>query len=436
MRPRTLLVLFVLVAGLGGFIWFFERDLPSTDERIAQDKKLVLLDADAVRAIGLRAGEQSVRIERAGASTDIGDVNEEWVLTEPRTGRADTEEVRSFLERIEDLEKERTLEDVSRAQLGLDSPRAEIRIEAGSEEIVLRFGSEIPASSNSLVEVGSGPPFHVVADSLFEDIARDPDDWRSRDAIPIERSRIERIDVLNPSTGVSLERTEAGFRLTEPFEDAADEDKVSSLITALVELEVDEFVDGPSADFETTPSAVELTIADVGEPMLVEISPSTAAGDLATVRVSGEVFKAETDLASLLELLPAEWQSTRWSDRDVFNIEAFRIARAGAERRFERREGKWLSGDVEIEYSNASAFLHAVTGARGEPVDRAPSRSGGAPAVEIDLDSNGATQALRLWQDGDGYLAEREGRATLIRLARASSEDLFAKLEALEAVPD
>lgn len=441
MRPRSLLVLFALVAGLGGFIWFFERELPSTDERFEQTKMLVRLDTDSVRVILLTAGEQRSRLERTAPSSDASDAGDasgasgEWVLTEPRTGRADADEVRAFLERVQELEKERTLTDVSGGQLGLDSPRAEVKIETESEDIVLRFGSEIPASSNTIVEVGSGPPFHVVADSLFEDIARDPNDWRSRDAIPIERFRIDRIEILNPPSGVTLERTEDGFRLVEPIEDPADDERVSSLLTALVELEIEEFVDTPSSDFDTTPSAVRLTIANVAEPVLVEIASSEAAEGLVAVRVDGQVFKAETDLASLLEFLPAEWQSTSWSDRDVSEIEAFRIVRSGNESGFERREGKWLRGDVEIEYSNASAFLYAITGAKGVPVGSVPSHSGETPELEIDLESSGETQVLRLWADGDGYLGERKGRAALIQLAQESAEDLFAKLEALESAP-
>ena len=36
MRPRTLLILLVLVLGLGAFIWFWEREMPSSEERAEQ----------------------------------------------------------------------------------------------------------------------------------------------------------------------------------------------------------------------------------------------------------------------------------------------------------------------------------------------------------------------------------------------------------------
>ena len=38
MKPKTLLVLLILVVGLGGFIWFFEKDVLSTEERAAQER--------------------------------------------------------------------------------------------------------------------------------------------------------------------------------------------------------------------------------------------------------------------------------------------------------------------------------------------------------------------------------------------------------------
>jgi hypothetical protein len=425
LRPRTLLVLFALVAGLGGFIWFFERELPSTDERVDQV-----------------AGEQRTRLERVTPSVegraggDAGNDNgasDEWVLTEPRVGRVDTEEVRDFLSRVQDVEGERTLADVSRSDLGLETPRAEVKFETGEEDVVVRFGSRIPASSNTIAEVGTGPPFHVVADSLFEDIARDPNEWRSRDAIPIERSQIERIEIVNPPTGVILERSEDGFQLAAPIEDVADEVRVSDFLTALVELEIEEFVDDPGEDLEPAPSVVRLTTTDADEPVLVEITPPRAGDELATVRVDGEVFRVESELVSLVERSPAEWRSTSWFDGEVFEIERFRIIRSGEEHGFQKREGKWLRGDLEIEYSDANSFLYALAGASGAPVD-SRSRTGATREVEIALEWSAGTETLRLWKDSEGYLGGRDGRATLLRLASESAGEVMEKIGLLEPV--
>ena len=70
MRPRTLLVLAVLVAGLGAFIWFYERNLPSTEERRELQARVLSLEVEEVQAIALEGGGHRVRLERSTGETE------------------------------------------------------------------------------------------------------------------------------------------------------------------------------------------------------------------------------------------------------------------------------------------------------------------------------------------------------------------------------
>ena len=51
MKPRTLLVMLVLVLGLGAFVWFYERKLPSSEEREENAKKVLTVEKDDIRAV-------------------------------------------------------------------------------------------------------------------------------------------------------------------------------------------------------------------------------------------------------------------------------------------------------------------------------------------------------------------------------------------------
>ena len=62
MRPRTLAALFLVVAGLLAFIWFYERELPSSDERVELAKRVLSVEADDVR--GLTLGRTSMAVAR------------------------------------------------------------------------------------------------------------------------------------------------------------------------------------------------------------------------------------------------------------------------------------------------------------------------------------------------------------------------------------
>ena len=46
---------------LGAFIWFYERTLPSSEERVEIGKKVFRLDKDDVTALSIDSGKGSVR---------------------------------------------------------------------------------------------------------------------------------------------------------------------------------------------------------------------------------------------------------------------------------------------------------------------------------------------------------------------------------------
>src|SRR5215470_4928126 len=106
MKPRTLLILFVLLVGLGSFIWFYERKLPSSDERAEIAKKVVPVKKDDVEAVTLEAASGKVVLQRMVAPAAAkekkkdkkdGEAAEEaqgqpasaWTLTQPMQARAD-----------------------------------------------------------------------------------------------------------------------------------------------------------------------------------------------------------------------------------------------------------------------------------------------------------------------------------------------------------
>ncbi len=451
MRPRTLLVLFLVVAGLGAFIWVFERDLPSADEMRDRDRRVLVMEVDEVEELTLSAAGRVVRLERASkAEGSAAGAGREWTLTEPALGPADSDEVETFLEQIAGLVKERTLEDGSREDLGLTSPRAEIAIGLPTGEVALKLGSPVPASDNAIVELGSGPPFYVVRDSLYEDVSRDPDAWRGRDAIPVERARIQRIEVVEPPTGVSLERAGDVFRLVTPLDDEADDAEVSSLLTSLVDMEIDEFLDEPgqAPELERPLASVRLSVEGRADPILVSIAgggtdvEESSDSSRFAVRVDGRTFLAETDLALQLARPASDWQSPRWSARRSFEIDRVRVGKDGEELALERRDGNWFRDGEEVGYSAVDGFLRAVTEATGSPsngtrdsVDQPFEAESGAPALEVTLEFGEDRERLRLFAAGGGYLAERSGRPVGLTMTDGAVDDVLARLEELKAAP-
>lgn len=441
MRPRTLLVLFALVAAMAAFIWFFERDLPSSEERREQSGRLVSLEVEAVGELELRAGESVVRLRR---SEEAFGGEAEWSLIEPPLGLADADEVGALLDQIAKLDKERTLEDGSPEALGLSSPRAEIVIGVGAGSTVVKIGSPIPASDNTIAEVGTGPPFYVVEDSLFEEVTRDAHDWRSRDALPIDRSAISELAIETSAGVATLTRVDSLFRLSSPVEDEADEDRVSSLLGELDTLEVEDFLDDPGAapELENPAATLRLAVEGRAEPLEVVVasasalggdtdSSEAAGGDPMTVmRVGGRTFQARTDIVEQLTTPPSRWRSPKWASVRTFEIERAAVSGAGGEFELEREDGEWRRDGEAIAYTAADGFLRAVTGATGQPGDAAPAPDA-APALDVRIGTADGEERLRLFDLGGSYLALREGRDATLVLEPDAAAEVFSKLDEL-----
>ncbi|NJL29403.1 MAG: hypothetical protein HC897_16700, partial [Thermoanaerobaculia bacterium] len=133
MQPRSLMILSGLVLALGAFIFFYERELPSTDEKAKLEKKVLQLEQGEVSGVEISWGADQVRLEKKEEkdSRDSKDSKDkeaeeakkpaaEWRLVEPFSARADSALVEGLVSALAELEKQRTLENVEPAAVGLD----------------------------------------------------------------------------------------------------------------------------------------------------------------------------------------------------------------------------------------------------------------------------------------------------------------------------
>ncbi len=441
MKPRTLLVLLALVAGLGAFIWFYERELPGSEERgELADRLFRGLEAGDVTALRIESADGAVRLERvpepaaADGAENGGEGEEEgeeeiadelppiepdpeWRIAEPAAlagARADRLAVERLLDSLVALEKSRTMtgDEADRAAAGLEPPRAKVTFvrAEGGEEVTLEIGAEVPASSNVLAAIAGTPEVHVVGGALAGDLERPPGDWRDREVFAAGRDEIDRL-TLAPAGGerVVLARRgaegsgEAAFWLDEPMVDRADASAVEQLLSDLTAVRAVAFVDEPEGGLaalglEPPRGVIEAGLAG-GEPFRLEIGAETGGGWYG--RAGGQAFEAAGMLPEALAKAPAEWQSRSLSARRLYQIDRVTIDERGAAGLVLEREGPdWRRDGEPIAYTPVSDLLFAVTDGRAERLARREAaRAAGhlaEPALSITLaggDAEGAAAA-------------------------------------------
>ncbi len=468
MKPRTVLVLALVVAALAAFLWFVERDLPSSEELAERARKVLPVEADEVRALAVEWDGRAVRLERApapgaGGGGDAGDDGEddapsgEWRLTEPLRARADRAAVDGLLTALTGLDKIRTLEDADPAELtrlGLEPPRGRVTLVTGEGERTLLVGAEVPASENVLVSLAGAPEVWVTPRSFTARLDKEPGDWRSKEVLAVTRDEIGRVTLRRgpeaPASAVVLVRGEDDrFRLAEPMADLADVDLVSQMLSDLVTLRAQRFLDEPGlapGDLGLDPprGVVEAELEGGGERIRVELGApldgEEADGDGVAVyarAVAGEeeaqLFEAVTGLDEAVARPPAEWRSPSWTALGSFEVDRLEVAEPGRPELVLAREGvAWRRGGEEIGYTAASDLLFALTDADGEVADGAGGDLGEPVLTVLLLAEEGDGETLALYPELDGrHPATSSAREAVVLLP---GEAVAGTREALEGV--
>ncbi len=449
MRPRTVLVLLLLVAGLGAFVWFYERELPGTEERSTQAKKVFGdLAADDVTRVVITSPAGTVELERpAPAAPAEGEeggsplsAGRPWRLIRPLVALADGSRVDGLLSTLVGLEKVRTLDDVEAAAVGLDAPLGRIELTTAEGQRTLLVGREIPAGGGRIVGTGEAPPYFVVAATFREDLERAPGDWRSRDLFPGERAAIERIILTRGAERLLLARRGDDFWVETPYVDRADTGTVNRLLGALTGLAAERFLDQPPADADlglAPPNAVvEVVLEGEAEPFRVEVGGAVPdQAERVYARTGGLAVEAAKALAEAVAGAPAAWRSLAWASLEVFEIDRVEVTGGGgAPLTLERTAGEWTRDGGKIDFAAGSDFLYALTGVKAD-VATEPAALG-EPQLTVVLEGAERAETLELLAERDGGRPARvSGREVVLWLGAEGAAEVEKRLAELRAAP-
>lgn len=461
MKPRTLLVLLVLVLGLGAFIWLYERKLPSSEERETLSKKVFALEKGEVTAVAIDAPKGSVRLERSPASKPAkgkrGETTAEpaadWRLIRPLAARADAFAVDRLLDAVTSLQKTRTLDDVDPKAVGLDRPRATVRLTTRDGEKVLRIGAEVPPGGSTIAGVEGRKGAYVVSDAVLSEVDKAPGEWRDHQVFRGNREAVLRIMLTGgPEGPVVLARRRVGFWMERPVADRADRDLVDGLLSDLTGLTADRFLDGPqnlaALGLNPPKGAVDVVFSDGTPPARVGLGTAVTgpaapegqpAGELAYGKVGETVFEVRTRLGESVRRAPLDWRALQLSVFEVHDVDSATVRDGGAAMPLTRSGTDWKRGDTLISYLPVSDLLFAVTGARAQRV-LAPAEAQGLAKPLLTFELRGkelGDETLTLYPPIQGGVPARvSGRDVVLLLPADTLQQIQAKVKGVrEAKP-
>ena len=324
-RDRTLVALAGLAAIVGGAVWWDQRR-PSTDDRARGEGKL-MPDFD-------RKSLSALTITHAGVTTELerGDGDEWWVKMPHH--RADGATIDALTGELEFGRLERTIvapDAATRALTGVDQPRATLK--AGG--LTLAIGADAPAGRGVYAARAGDRDVWVIDRRLLELTDRAPESFVS------PRLVLGAVDAARTITlgAVTLERTGASFRLTQPTPSLAGDEKIAALVKSFEDAKAARFLPSPVAGAAPA-NALRVSFDGVEQARLDGPCPGHP-GETAVTRSDGAVACfADATLASL-HASAAELRELRPFTVGLDDITGFDLAWRDRELHLRRQDAAW-----------------------------------------------------------------------------------------------
>jgi len=240
-RGKTLVVLLVLAAALGGFFYYDAYWLgPKREKAESLKGRIWTVEPKDVEAVTLVRKSETLRLKRAG---DGG-----WEMLEPVKTRGDRATVDDMVTGLATARMDREIDPnpAKPADFGLDPPAAEVRLEVKgrSEPLVLRVGGKNPTGVWVYAREGAKPAVITLSETIARDATRPVVDFRDKSVMAFDRRSVTGLDLDVNGDQIGLTPDGPGsWRIVKPRALRADGDMVSEFLDKLEAAKATDFVD-------------------------------------------------------------------------------------------------------------------------------------------------------------------------------------------------
>jgi len=258
---RSLLVLLVLAAGLGAYIYFVESKRDLADPEAKKDK-VFSVETGKIEEIEVRGVSKE--------TTTVRKTGDTWQVVAPITAEADQSVVSSLVSSLETLEMQKSLEDnpASVAPFGLEPPRMAVSFKVAGESSPRRLslGNKTPTGSDLYARVEGQPKLFLISGYLEDTFNKSTFDFREKTVLKFARDSVDsvRLDE-SGSPAVTLTKKGSDWRLTAPVDARADFSAVDNILNRSSQAQMKSIAGGEKG----APTPAELKTFGLDKPQVV-----------------------------------------------------------------------------------------------------------------------------------------------------------------------
>jgi hypothetical protein len=266
---RSTIVLLILLAGLGGYIYFVEskRDPAAAD---AKPKAFAGLPADAV---------EEIRIKNAdGEMSHLQRVGDMWQLLEPNKADADAGVIGTVTSNLSSLEVQRVVDEnpTDLKQYGLEPARVDLsfRLKDQKDFQQLLVGDKTPSGGDVFAKRPNEKRVFLISSFLESIFNKSSFDLRDKSVLKFDRAAADRISVTEGGSTIEFTKNGMDWRIAKPVAARADYAAIEGVLTRLSSTFMQKIA---------APQATNLSMYGLDRPALT--ASVTAGGQTATLAI-------------------------------------------------------------------------------------------------------------------------------------------------------
>lgn len=367
MKSRNTLILLVLALCIGAYIWLYEKDRMSSQERERKGQRIFRVKADEIDRVEITRDGRTILC----AKDDEG----EWQLEQPLRYRADDSGLRSICNRLESIESERTLAPEEPAgekieEYGLKNPRVKVRFRARDSERELNLGKDTPLGNSLYAGVGGRDDVYLVSRSIFTVLDKEPKELRDRSIITCDPEDLSGVDISRAEGELEFIREGGEWKISKPVVGLGDPDKIVGMLRKLGHLRVLDFVvdkPGDLGKYGLASPRYRVVIREEkdGTSKGVLFGAPKEKNRVYAMREGGDtVFAVNDRIVMDLALPPGDFREKRLTRIPQASIERVEIGRGGERLVLVKSGARWeMTVPVKMDADDADvrALLRGIT---------------------------------------------------------------------------
>lgn len=432
---KQLLIAAVILAGLGGAIWWSEKqeaakkDLPDPK---AAPKILALKEEDVKQIYLQRAGEAVTVLVKDDAG--------KWSITTPAGLPADNTAIAGLAGSVTTLASDRVVDQnlTDLSAYGLEPAVVSVKLTMKDGKTHhLRIGGETPDKSSVYASVDGDKRLFAMATLNKDALNKGPRDLREKHLLSFDPDKLSRVELNVPGKpALEFSRTGEAWQILKPRPLRADGLAVDELIRQLKDAEMDTSADDKSAAaaFASAKPHATARVTTADGVLTLEVRKSADDYYAHSSALSG-AFKVTPALGTGVNKVLEDFQNKKLFDFAFDDPSKIHFKSKDEDKTFEKNGTDWLSNGRTVDSVGVQSLIDKLRDLAASRMDDVSMTSSDIEITVVSKEGK-RTETINLKASGTDYLARRGNETGIYHIDGSTVTSLIQAVTGVqEAAP-